>query len=199
MDRLPSRVNRADPEFSERKKHNEALIAQLRERLATASNGGGGKYVDRHRSRGKHLPRERIERIIDQERHFWNSLPLAAHELYDGRAHSAGIVTGIGMVHGRECLFVANDATRQRRLILSNDGQETHRAQTVAHENNLPASTSLTLAVPFCPCKTRYFLILVISDAFSATRLACQGMGFLRLQPSWLVYGRWGLCPCYVG
>ena len=91
MDRLPSRVNRADPEFAERKKRNEALIAQLRERLDTASNGGGGKYVERHRSRGKHLPRERIERIIDPGTAFLELSPLAAHELYDGRAHSAAV------------------------------------------------------------------------------------------------------------
>ena len=138
MDRLPSRVNRADPEFSERKEHNEALIAQLRERLATASNGGGGKYVERHRSRGKHLPRERIERIIDPGTAFLELSPLAAHELYDGRAHSAGIVTGIGMVHCRECLFVANDATVKGGSYYPMTVKKHIRAQTVAHENNLP-------------------------------------------------------------
>ena len=61
MDRLPTRVNRADPDFAERKAHNLALIDELRVRLDTASQGGGGKYVERHRSRGKHLARERIE------------------------------------------------------------------------------------------------------------------------------------------
>ena len=111
MDRLPTRVNRADPDFAQRKAHNLALVSQLRERLETASFGGGGKYVERHRSRGKHLARERIERIIDPGTAFLELSPLAAYKLYDGRAHSAGIVTGIGMVHGRECLFVANDAT----------------------------------------------------------------------------------------
>ena len=65
MDRLPTRVNRADPDFAARKAHNLGLLAQLRERLDTASQGGGGKYVERHRSRGKHLARERIERIVD--------------------------------------------------------------------------------------------------------------------------------------
>ena len=111
MDRLPTRVNRADSEYQMRKEHNLALISTLRQRLDTASNGGGGKYVDRHRGRGKLLPRERIERIIDPGTAFLELSPLAAYDLYDGRAHSAGIVTGVGMVHGRECLFVANDAT----------------------------------------------------------------------------------------
>ena len=65
MDRLPTAVNRADPEFESRRAHNLALIDTLRQRLSEASQGGGGKYVERHRSRGKHQPRERIERIID--------------------------------------------------------------------------------------------------------------------------------------
>ena len=60
MARLPTRVNRADPEFAQRKAHNTALINELRARLETCSQGGGGKYVERHRSRGKHLARERI-------------------------------------------------------------------------------------------------------------------------------------------
>jgi len=101
MDRLPTRVNRADPDFAERKAFNAQLIDALRERLNVASMGGGGKYVDRHRSRGKLLARERIEQIIDPGTAFLELSPLAAFELYDGRAHSAGIVTGIGMVHGQ--------------------------------------------------------------------------------------------------
>ena len=157
MDRLPSRVNRADPEFSERKKHNEALIAQLRERLATASNGGGGKYVDRHRSRGKHLPRERIERIIDPGTAFLELSPLAAHELYDGRAHSAGIVTGIGMVHGRECLFVANDATVKGGSYYPMTVKKHIRAQTVAHENNLPCIYLVDSGGAFLPMQDEVF------------------------------------------
>ncbi|MBT7961591.1 MAG: methylcrotonoyl-CoA carboxylase, partial [Euryarchaeota archaeon] len=89
MDRLPTRVNRSDPEFGERKAFNLALIETLQERLAVASNGGGGKYVERHRSRDKMLARERIERIIDPGTAFLELSPLAAFNLYDGKAHSA--------------------------------------------------------------------------------------------------------------
>ena len=89
MDRLSTRVNRADSEYLKRQEHNLSLIATLRERLNTASQGGGGKYVDRHRGRGKLLPRERIERIIDPGTAFLELSPLAAHDLYDGKAHSA--------------------------------------------------------------------------------------------------------------
>lgn len=138
MDRLPTRVNRADADFSKRVEHNSNLIQTLRERLEIASNGGGGKYVERHRGRGKLLPRERIERIIDPGTAFLELSPLAAFELYDGRAHSSGIVTGIGMVHGRECLFVANDATVKGGSYYPMTVKKHIRAQTVAHENHLP-------------------------------------------------------------
>ena len=138
MDRLSTRVNRTDSEYLKRQEHNQSLIDTLRERLNTASQGGGGKYVDRHRGRGKLLPRERIERIIDPGTAFLELSPLAAHELYDGRAHSAGIVTGVGLVHGRECLFVANDATVKGGSYYPMTVKKHIRAQTVAHENHLP-------------------------------------------------------------
>ena len=65
MDRLPTRVNRADPDFQKHRNHNQELIETLRQRLDVVNQGGGEKYVERHRSRGKMLARERIEKIID--------------------------------------------------------------------------------------------------------------------------------------
>ena len=111
MDRLPTSVRLGDEQYSANMEHNKALIAALEGRLEAANQGGGGKYVERHRSRGKLLPRERINSICDPGTAFLELSPLAANGLYDGNAHSAGIITGIGVVHGRECLFVANDAT----------------------------------------------------------------------------------------
>ena len=102
MERLPTRVNTADVTFAENKTANLALVTQLNERLAAARVGGGGKYEDRHRSRGKFLARERIERIIDPGTAFLELSTLAACNLYDGMAHSAGIITGVGIVHGKE-------------------------------------------------------------------------------------------------
>ena len=157
MDRLPTRVNRADSEYQMRKEHNLALISTLRERLDTASNGGGGKYVDRHRGRGKLLPRERIERIIDPGTAFLELSPLAAYGLYDGRAHSAGIVTGVGMVHGRECLFVANDATVKGGSYYPMTVKKHIRAQTVAHENHLPCIYLVDSGGAFLPMQDEVF------------------------------------------
>ena len=157
MDRLSTRVNRADSEYLKRQEHNLSLIATLRERLNTASQGGGGKYVDRHRGRGKLLPRERIERIIDPGTAFLELSPLAAHELYDGRAHSAGIVTGVGLVHGRECLFVANDATVKGGSYYPMTVKKHIRAQTVAHENHLPCIYLVDSGGAFLPMQDEVF------------------------------------------
>ena len=157
MDRLPTRVNRADADFSERVEHNSNLIKTLKERLNTASGGGGGKYVDRHRSRGKLLARERIERIIDPGTAFLELSPLAAFELYDRRAHSAGIVTGVGMVHGRECLFVANDATVKGGSYYPMTVKKHIRAQTVAHENHLPCIYLVDSGGAFLPMQDEVF------------------------------------------
>ena len=176
MDRLPTRVNRADPDFAQRKAHNLALVSQLRERLETASFGGGGKYVERHRSRGKHLARERIERIIDPGTAFLELSPLAAYELYDGRAHSAGIVTGIGMVHGRECLFVANDATVKGGSYYPMTVKKHIRAQTVAHENHLPCVYLVDSGGAFLPMQDEVFPDIGHFGRISAIKLECRAM-----------------------
>src|SRR5919206_192618 len=80
-------------------------------RLATARAGGGPRAVERHRARGKLLARERIDLLLDADSAFLELSPLAAFGMYDDEAPSAGIVTGIGTVHGQECVIVANDAT----------------------------------------------------------------------------------------
>ena len=111
MDRLPTRVDLGSEEFATRSDHNKSLVEELRARLGEAKEGGGGKYVDRHRQRGKKMARERISEICDPGSPFLEFSGLAANGMYGGRAHSAGVVTGIGTVHGKECVFVANDAT----------------------------------------------------------------------------------------
>jgi len=157
MDRLPTRINRSDSEFQNRTEHNSLLISTMRERLEEVSQGGGEKYVERHRNRGKMLARERIERIIDPGTAFLELSPLAAFELYDGKAHSAGIVTGIGMVHERECLFVANDATVKGGSYYPITVKKHIRAQTIAHENNLPCIYLVDSGGAFLPMQDEVF------------------------------------------
>src|SRR5580658_3812374 len=87
------------------------LVAELRERLARVYAGGGPESVARHRSRNKLTARERIERLADPGSAFLEFSPLAGFGLYDGASPSAGIVTGIAVVQGRDCVVIANDAT----------------------------------------------------------------------------------------
>src|ERR671937_1749568 len=98
-------------EHERRRARMEQLVAELRERTAKVAQGGGERAVERHRSRGKLTARERIDRLVDPGSAFLELSALAAWDLYGGEAPAAGIVTGIGVVEGRECVIVANDAT----------------------------------------------------------------------------------------
>src|SRR5437667_10791481 len=89
----------------------EELVGELRERTAQVASGGGEKATERHRSRGKLPARERVDVLVDAGTAFLELNALAAWDMYDDGAPSAGIVTGIGVVEGRECVIVANDGT----------------------------------------------------------------------------------------
>ena len=157
MDRLPTRVDRSGQDWQRRKEQNLALAADLKERLEVVKQGGGGKYVERHRSRGKMLPRERIAEICDPGSPFLELSSLAANELYDGKAQSAGIITGIGLVHGRECLFVANDATVKGGSYYPMTVKKHIRAQDVADANNLPCIYLVDSGGAFLPMQDEVF------------------------------------------
>ena len=157
MDRLPTHVNRSDAAWSSNVEANQGLLDTLTERLSVARAGGGGKYEERQRSRGKALPRERIEAILDPGSAFLELSPLAAHGLYDGRAHSAGVVTGIGRVHGRECLFVANDATVKGGSYYPMTVKKHVRAQEVADANHLPCIYLVDSGGAFLPMQDEVF------------------------------------------
>src|SRR5690349_22961081 len=116
----------------------EELVAELRERSAHVARGGGEKAMERHRSRGKLPARERVDRLVDPGTAFLELNALAAWELYDGGAPSAGIVTGIGVVEGRECVIVANDATVKGGSYFPLTVKKHLRAQEIAEQNRLP-------------------------------------------------------------
>ncbi|MBT93075.1 MAG: methylcrotonoyl-CoA carboxylase, partial [Euryarchaeota archaeon] len=157
MDRLPTRIDQASADFARRREHNLSLASDLKARLSVVKEGGGGKYVERHRSRGKMLPRERIAEICDPGTPFLELSSLAANELYDGRAHSAGVVTGIGVVHGKECLFVANDATIKGGSYYPMTVRKHIRAQEVANENNLTCIYLVDSGGAFLPMQDEVF------------------------------------------
>jgi 3-methylcrotonyl-CoA carboxylase beta subunit/propionyl-CoA carboxylase len=170
---LTSQVERESDLFARRRDRMTALVAELRERTAQVAAGGGEKSVERHRSRGKLTARERIDLLVDPHTAFLELSALAAWDVYEGQAPSACIVTGIGMVEGRECVVVANDATVKGGTY-SADGQEALRAQETP-SRTARASTSSTRG-PSCLSRPRSFPIATISDG-SSTRRECRRRG----------------------
>jgi 3-methylcrotonyl-CoA carboxylase beta subunit len=116
----------------------QALIAELREKTRLAALGGPESSRKRHAGRGKLLPRERVERLVDPGSAFLELSPLAASGMYDGEAPGAGLITGIGRVRGRECVVVCNDATVKGGVYFPVTVKKHLRAQEVALENRLP-------------------------------------------------------------
>ena len=153
---LTSEVVR-DETFERRRAWMEGLVAELRERTALFAAGGGEKSVERHRSRGKLTARERIDRLVDPGSAFLELNALAAWELYDGDAPSAGIVTGIGVVEGRQCVIVANDATVKGGSYYPLTVKKHLRAQEVARQNRLPCLYLVDSGGAFLPLQAEVF------------------------------------------
>jgi acetyl-CoA carboxylase carboxyltransferase component len=143
--------------FDARKARMSELVSELRERTATAAAGGGERAIERHRSRGKLLARERIDRLLDPGSAFLELNALAAWDVYDNQAPSAGIVTGIGVVEGRECVVVANDATVKGGTYFPLTVKKHLRAQEVAEQNRLPCIYLVDSGGAFLPLQDEVF------------------------------------------
>jgi acetyl-CoA carboxylase carboxyltransferase component len=154
---LTSQVERDSDLFAARRERMEQLVAELRERTAHVAQGGGEQAVERHRSRGKLPARERVDRLLDPGSAFLELGALAAWELYDGQAPSAGIVTGIGVVEGQECVIVANDATVKGGTYFPLTVKKHLRAQEVAEQNNLPCIYLVDSGGAFLPLQDEVF------------------------------------------
>src|ERR1043166_6915866 len=135
----------------------EKLVEELRERPAAGAAGGGEKALARHRERGKLTARERIDRLIDPDSVFLELNALAAWDLYDGQAPSAGIVTGIGVVSGQECMIVANDATVKGGTYFPLTVKKHLRAQEIGQENGLPCIYLVDSGGAFLPMQADVF------------------------------------------
>ncbi|HSL66025.1 MAG TPA: carboxyl transferase domain-containing protein, partial [Gaiellaceae bacterium] len=154
---LASRIARDSEEFARRRAHMEELVAELRERTARVALGGGERAVERHRSRGKLTARERVDRLVDPGSALLELNALAAWDVYDGQAPSAGIVTGIGLVEGRECVVVANDATVKGGSYFPLTVKKHLRAQEVAEQNRLPCLYLVDSGGAFLPLQAEVF------------------------------------------
>jgi acetyl-CoA carboxylase carboxyltransferase component len=135
----------------------EELVAELRERSAQIAGGGGEAALEKHRSRGKLTARERIDRLVDPGSAFLELNALAAWDMYGGQAPAAGIVTGIGVVEGRECVLVANDATVKGGTYFPLTVKKHLRAQEVALQNCLPCLYLVDSGGAFLPLQDEVF------------------------------------------
>ena len=154
---LTSQVERESDLFARRRDRMTGLVAELRERTAQVAAGGGEKSVERHRSRGKLTARERIDLLVDPDSAFLELSALAAWDVYEGQAPSAGIVTGIGMVEGRECVVVANDATVKGGTYFPLTVKKHLRAQEIAEQNRLPCIYLVDSGGAFLPLQAEVF------------------------------------------
>jgi acetyl-CoA carboxylase carboxyltransferase component len=157
MDIIETHVNPDSEQFRVNYERMTALVAELRSRTAAVRQGGGPKYLQRHRDQGKLPVRERIDRLLDPGSSFLELSPLAGWGLYDNGAPAAGIVTGVGRVEGREVLIVANDATVKGGTYYPITVKKHLRAQQVALENRLPCLYLVDSGGAFLPLQAEVF------------------------------------------
>jgi 3-methylcrotonyl-CoA carboxylase beta subunit len=138
MQVLPSRLNTRSEEFRANAQHMRETVDDLRTQIARTALGGDENARAKHVARGKLLPRERVDQLLDPGTPFLEIGQLAAHGMYDGAAPAAGIIAGIGRVQGQECVIVANDATVKGGTYYPMTVKKHLRAQEIAEANHLP-------------------------------------------------------------
>jgi len=146
-----------DDAFARTRRAQRALAEELHERLATASLGGPPASRERHVARGKLLPRDRVSRLLDEGSPFVELAPLAADGLYGGDAPAAGVIAGIGLVHGRHVMVVCNDATVKGGTYYPMTVKKHLRAQEIALENRLPSVYLVDSGGAFLPRQDEVF------------------------------------------
>ncbi|WP_315093569.1 carboxyl transferase domain-containing protein [uncultured Cellulomonas sp.] len=157
MEMLSTAADPAADSFAANDAAQRALVGDLRDALRTAALGGPERSRERHVARGKLLPRERIDVLLDDGSPFLEVAPLAAHELYDGDAPGAGVIAGIGLVHGRHVMVLSNDATVKGGTYYPLTVKKHLRAQEIARENRLPCLYLVDSGGAFLPMQDEVF------------------------------------------
>ena len=157
MNVLVSHIKTQSSEFKANSAHNRKLLADLKAQLDLLPGPEDSPALIRHRERNKLLPRERVERLVDPGTPFLELSPMAAHGLYKGDIRSAGVVTGIGSVHGKECMIVANDATVKGGTYFPATIRKHIRAQNIALENRLTTIYLVDSGGVFLPMQDQVF------------------------------------------
>jgi acetyl-CoA carboxylase carboxyltransferase component len=157
MEALSTRIDASSEAFRRNRAHHEGLVADLRRVLGTVREGGSAKAREKHSERGKLFVRERIDRLLDPGSPFLELSALAAHGVYEDEVPAAGLVTGIGLVHGRETMVVANDATVKGGTYYPLTVKKHVRAQEIAIENRLPCVYLVDSGGAFLPLQADVF------------------------------------------
>ncbi|NQY03288.1 MAG: methylcrotonoyl-CoA carboxylase [Halieaceae bacterium] len=157
MSVITSRINVRDEAFSNNASHMQAQVDDLKALVKDLQQGGGEKAQQRHVSRGKLLPRERLNALLDPGTPFLELSQLAAHEVYADKVPGAGIITGIGRVEGQECMIFVNDATVKGGTYYPLTVKKQGRAQTIAEENHLPCLYLVDSGGAFLPLQDEVF------------------------------------------
>jgi acetyl-CoA carboxylase carboxyltransferase component len=154
---LETHMDRSSSDFQENTRYFEQLLTELQQRTQQVQQGGGAEAIARHRKRNKLLARERIQQLCDPDTPFLELSPLAAWDMYENEAPSAGIVTGIGVVEGQECMIVANDATVKGGTYYPMTVKKHLRAQEIAEQNGLPCIYLVDSGGAFLPLQADVF------------------------------------------
>src|ERR1043165_4915034 len=157
MEPLDSRLDTSSTDFQSNSERLGQLVSELNAKLAAAREGGGEKYMKRHREQGKMPVRERIAALLDPDTPFLELSALAANGMYDDEAPAAGVITGVGRIQGRECLIVANDATVKGGTYFPITVKKHLRAQEIAMQNNLPCIYLVDSGGAFLPLQADVF------------------------------------------
>src|SRR5580700_11242823 len=157
MDRIESRLNPNSDEFRRNRDAMDSLVKRLRDEIDRVREGGPAHARELHVKRGKLLARDRVRKLLDPGSPFLELSPLAAFNMYDGDSPSASIITGIGRIHGRETVIVANDATVKGGTYFPMTVKKHLRAQQIAIENLLPCVYLVDSGGAFLPMQSEIF------------------------------------------
>ena len=157
MDVIQTKLKAADPLFQENTVFMQSLVDDLKSRLNKVAEGGGAERRTKHEKRGKLFVRDRIDKLVDPDTPFLEFGALAANGVYNNDAPGAGVVTGIGLIHGQECVIVANDATVKGGTYYPLTVKKHLRAQEIAEQNHLPCVYLVDSGGAFLPLQDEVF------------------------------------------
>lgn len=157
MEILQTEINKQSSEYQANSQAMNEIVQVWKDRLATIKLGGGVESLKKHKSRGKLTARERIENLVDPGTSFLEFSSFAAWDMYDNQAPAAGVITGIGVIHGTECIIVSNDATVKGGTYFPMTAKKHLRAQEIAMENGLPCIYLVDSGGAFLPLQAEVF------------------------------------------